>query len=207
VPHSYATREINLGALSSLRKQLNAQLEDASKLSVTDFLMRASALALKIVPEANAQFDAKTGQANLLPNIDISLAVALDAGLITPIVVSADKKGLSKISSETKDLVTRARSNRLKPHEYQGGTFSISNLGMYGISEFTAVINPPQAMILAVGGPISGATFDEASQAPKASTSLRVSLSYDARAISTDVAFKWLDTFEEILNNPQRMML
>lgn len=206
VPHAYATREIPLTALSALRKKLNSSLDETTKLSVTDFLIRASAIALRLVPEANAQFNPKTQAITPMDNIDISLAVALDSGLITPIIFNADKKGLSTLSSEAKDLAKRARNKGLKPHEYQGGTFSISNLGMFGITEFSAVINPPQAMILAVGGPISSVEVD-ASSSLKPASSLRVTLSYDARAVEADIATKWLDSFQELLSNPSRLML
>jgi pyruvate dehydrogenase complex dihydrolipoamide acetyltransferase long form len=209
VPHAYATREINLGPLSVLRKKLNASLEDTSKLSVTDFLIRAAAASLRQVPEANSQYNPKTKDITLLSNIDISLAVALEGGLITPIIFGADKKGLSTLSAEAKDLAKRARNKGLKPHEYQGGTFSISNLGMFGITEFSAVINPPQAMILAVGGPIQSTipSSDASSSALQALTSMRVTLSYDARAVDGDIATKWLDVFQEYLANPTRLML
>lgn len=207
VPHAYATRELDIDTLSALRKQLNAQLDETTKLSVTDFLTRAAALALRTVPEANAQYNVKTGEVALLSNIDISMAVALDSGLITPILFGADKKGLTKLSAETKDLVKRARNKGLKPHEYQGGTFSISNLGMFGITEFSAVLNPPQAMILAVGGPIAKVEQDAATNQPKAATGLRVTLSYDARAVSPDIAHKFLDVFQDFLASPTKMLL
>lgn len=206
VPHAYATRELDIDALSALRKSLNGQLAETAKLSVTDFLTRAAALALRSVPEANAQYNPKTGAVTLLSNIDISMAVALEHGLITPILFGADKKGLTTLSAETKDLVRRARNKGLKPHEYQGGTFSISNLGMFGITEFSAVLNPPQAMILAVGGPLSKVEVDAAGK-PKAATGIRVTLSYDARAVSTDIAHKFLDVFQELLATPTKMLL
>lgn len=206
VPHEYATREIDLVALSDLRKTLNASRGDGEKLSVTDFLIRASALALRQVPETNAQFDTKTKEVKLVDNVDISLAVAIDGGLITPIIPAADKKGLGSIATTSKDLVKRARSKALKPHEFQGGTFSVSNLGMFGITEFSAVLNPPQAMILAVGGPLSTVVATETG-APKATTTMRVTLSYDARVVSADSASKWLDSFHDFLTNPTLMML
>lgn len=206
IPHEYATREIDLTELNALRKELNAEREDTSKLSVTDFLIRASALALRQVPETNAQYDSKSKETKIMETVDISLAVALDGGLITPIVPKADLKGLSSISTTTKDLVKRARNKTLKPHEFQGGTFSISNLGMFGIHEFSAVINPPQAMILAVGGPIPGVVTTE-SGAPRATSSMRVTLSFDARVVSADSASKWLDSFHNFLTNPTLMLL
>lgn len=205
VPHEYATREIDLVALSGLRKALNATRGDGEKLSVTDFLIRASALALRQVPETNAQFDPKTKEIKLMDNVDISLAVAIEGGLITPIIPAADKKGLGSICSTSKDLVKRARGKALKPHEFQGGTFSVSNLGMFGITEFSAVLNPPQAMILAVGGPLSSVVSTETGV--KATTTMRVTLSYDARVVSADSASKWLDSFHNYLTDPTMMML
>jgi len=208
VPHAYATREIDMAQLTVLRKKLNAGLEESAKLSVTDFLIRACALALKQVPEANSTYSAGTQETSLLSNVDISLAVALDSGLITPIIFGADTKGIASIAATSKDLVKRARNKGLKPHEYQGGTFSISNLGMFGITEFSAVINPPQSMILAVGGPLQSVSIASSTSAtPSINTSIRVTLSCDARAVSADVAAKWLDVFEQILTNPTRMML
>lgn len=206
VPHEYATREIDLSALTALRKTLNATRADGEKLSVTDFLIRASALALRQVPETNAQFDTKTKEIKLMDTVDISLAVAIEGGLITPIIPAADQKGLGGIASVAKDLIKRARGKALKPHEFQGGTFSISNLGMFGITEFSAVLNPPQAMILAVGGPLSTVAATETGDA-KATTTMRVTLSYDARVVSADSASKWLDSFHDFLTNPTFMML
>ncbi|KAJ1990533.1 hypothetical protein H4R33_001676 [Dimargaris cristalligena] len=154
IPHSYVKQDLCMDKLMQLRKRLNSTAE--VKLSVNDFIIRASALALRDVPDANVRFNpAATDDSTLatrLPTIDISIAVATPAGLITPIIKHADQKGIATISREMKALAERARLNKLKPDEYQGGTFSVSNLGMFGINDFTAVINPPQACILAVGG-------------------------------------------------------
>ena len=133
----------------ALRAEINKSREDAQRISVNDFVIRAAALALRQVPKANAIWTKDA--ILLLDEIDISVAVATDGGLITPIVRRADEKSLGTISREVKDLAARARAGKLKPEEYQGGGFSISNLGMYGVREFSAIINPPQSCILAVG--------------------------------------------------------
>src|SRR3546814_492393 len=149
MPHFYLTLDCEIDALLKLRADFNAKADGQYKLSVNDFVIRAAALALKKVPAANVGF---AGDAlRWYKSVDVSVAVAIPDGLITPIVKGADAKGLAAISNEMKDLAARARDGKLKPEEFEGGTFSISNLGMYGISEFSAVINPPQAAILAVG--------------------------------------------------------
>lgn len=147
VPHFYSTVEVELDNILALRKKLAAM---DVKVSVNDLIIRASALALRDVPEVNASFS--NGKVKMNSNVDVSVAVATPGGLITPIVANTDKMGLGDISTKVKDLATRARDGKLTPEEYQGGTFCISNLGMFGINEFSAVINPPQAAILAVGG-------------------------------------------------------
>ena len=152
VPHFYLTVDCEIDELLKIRKELNARSGEganAYKVSVNDFVIRASALALKQVPAANASWD----QSGILlyQHADVSVAVATPAGLITPIVKQAETKGLAAISNEMKDLATRARDGKLKPEEYQGGTFSVSNLGMFGVKDFAAIINPPQGCILAVG--------------------------------------------------------
>ena len=152
VPHFYVTMECEIDKLLAMRKDLNARAEATGedyKISVNDFIIRAAAFAMKKVPDVNASW---TDEAMLLYNdIDISVAVAIDGGLITPIVRNADQKGLAVISNEMKDLAARAREGKLSPGEFQGGGFTISNLGMYGVKEFAAIINPPQSCILAIG--------------------------------------------------------
>ncbi len=155
VPHFYLTMDCNIGRLMAAREEINAAApkdkdgKPAYKLSVNDFVIKALALALQRVPDANVSWS----EAGMLKHkhSDIGVAVALPGGLITPIVHAAETKSLSAISNEMRDLAARARAKKLKPHEYQGGTSSVSNLGMYGIKDFTAVINPPQSTILAVG--------------------------------------------------------
>ena len=149
VPHFYLTVDCEIDELMKVRAQLNERMEDG-KLSVNDFVIRACALALMEVPDANAGWEGE-GMMRRYKTADISIAVALDEGLITPIIRHAEQKGLAEISADMKDLATRARDGKLLPEEYQGGSFSISNLGMFGIKQFDAVINEPQGCILAVG--------------------------------------------------------
>ncbi|KAG0375583.1 pyruvate dehydrogenase complex dihydrolipoamide acetyltransferase component (E2), partial [Mortierella sp. AD032] len=147
VPHYYVTVELEMDKVMKLREVLNKSSEDKYKLSVNDFIVKASALALKAVPEANSSW--MNDSIRQYHSSDICVATSTPTGLITPIVANAETKGLATISNQVKDLASRARANKLAPHEYQGGTFTISNMGMYGIKHFTAIINPPQSCILA----------------------------------------------------------
>ena len=147
LPHYYVTMEIRMDKLISLRKQINEDLKE--KISVNDFIIKAAALACKLVPEVNSQW--LGDNIRRFEEVDVCFAVAIESGLITPMVTSAESKSIGQIAAETKDLIARAKINKLKPEEYMGGTFTISNLGMFGIKQFTAIINPPQACILAVG--------------------------------------------------------
>ena len=149
LPHFYLTVDIKIDKLMALRAEINDNNGGAFKLSVNDFIIKASAMALMKVPAANASWN--TNSILFYENADISVAVATPTGLITPIVKAAQTKSLAAISTEMKDLATRARDGKLKPAEYQGGTFSLSNLGMFGVKKFDAIINPPQGCILAVG--------------------------------------------------------
>ncbi|KAG0075444.1 pyruvate dehydrogenase complex dihydrolipoamide acetyltransferase component (E2), partial [Linnemannia elongata] len=148
VPHYYVTVEMEMDKVMKLREVLNKSSEDKYKLSVNDFIVKASALALKAVPEANSSW--MNDSIRQYHTSDICVATSTPTGLITPIVANAETKGLATISNQVKDLAARARANKLAPHEYQGGTFTISNMGMYGIKHFTAIINPPQSCVLAV---------------------------------------------------------
>src|ERR687894_2772503 len=159
VPHFYATVEVDMNNAMALRKQLNAQLEpEGIKLSVNDFVMKATATALRNHPNLNAIYP--TRGVELHEKVDMAMAVALDQGLITPVIRDAGSKGLAQISRESKDLATRARDGQLKPEEYQGGTITVSNMGMFGLESFTAIINPPQAAIIAVSSIVKRPTFD-----------------------------------------------
>ena len=202
VPHFYLTVDCELDALLKVRKDLNAR-SDEYKLSVNDFIIRASALALKKVPAANASYD----ESGLLfyKHADISVAVATPAGLITPIIKAAENKGLAQISSEMKDLAARARDNKLKPEEFQGGTFSVSNLGMFGVKHFEAVINPPQGCILAVGAGEQRAVVKDGALAT--ATVMSCTLSVDHRVVDGAVGAQYLAAFKALIEDPLSMLL
>jgi pyruvate dehydrogenase E2 component (dihydrolipoamide acetyltransferase) len=202
VPHFYLTIDCEIDALLKIRTELNAK-SDAYRISVNDFAIRAAALALRQVPAANASW---SDEAILLwDTVDIAVAVALDDGLITPIVKMADRKGLAAIASETKDLVARARAGKLKLEEFQGGTFSISNLGMYGVREFAAVINPPHGGILAVG---AGEQRPVAKNgALTVATVMSCTLSCDHRAVDGAVGAQFLAAFKKLVEDPLTMLL
>jgi pyruvate dehydrogenase E2 component (dihydrolipoamide acetyltransferase) len=202
VPHFYLTVDCEIDALLKVRGELNAK-SDAYRISVNDFVIHAAALALRQVPAANASW---SDEAILLwDTVDIAVAVALDDGLITPIVKAADRKGLAAIAHETKDLAARARAGKLKLEEFQGGTFSISNLGMYGVREFAAVINPPHGGILAVGAGeqrpvVKNGTLTVA-------TVMSCTLSCDHRAVDGAIGAQFLSAFRKLVEDPLTMLL
>tara|TARA_R110000824_G_scaffold244639_5_gene433479 strand:+ start:40415 stop:41749 length:1335 start_codon:yes stop_codon:yes gene_type:complete len=202
IPHFYLTIDCELDNLLAMRKELNSR-SDEYKISVNDFVIRASALALKKLPAANAIW----GGDKILRSrdFDISVAVAIEGGLITPVVRHADQKGLAVISDEMKELAGRAKEGKLMPEEYQGGCFSISNLGMYGIKEFSAVINPPQSAILAIGtGELRPVVKDGALAM---ATMMSVTLSCDHRVIDGAMGAELLKYFKGYIEEPLTMML
>ncbi|MEP4190552.1 MAG: 2-oxo acid dehydrogenase subunit E2, partial [Sneathiella sp.] len=202
IPHFYLTVECELDNLLAMRKELNSRSDDY-KISVNDFVIRASALSLKKLPVANAIW----GGDKILQykDIDISVAVAVDGGLITPVIRTADQKGLAGISDEMKELAGKAKDGKLMPEEYQGGCFSISNLGMFGIKEFSAVINPPQSAILAVGAGEQRPVIKEG--AVSIATVMSVTLSCDHRVIDGAVGAELLKYFKGYIEEPLTMML
>ncbi|WP_026986303.1 pyruvate dehydrogenase complex dihydrolipoamide acetyltransferase [Fodinicurvata fenggangensis] len=202
VPHFYLTIDCELDALLKVRKELNEKNEDG-KISVNDFVIRAVALALQKVPAANASYD----ESGMLyyDQADISMAVATPAGLITPIIKNAGAKGLSSIAREAKELAQKARDNKLKPEEYQGGTFSISNLGMYGVKHFDAVINPPQGCILAIGAGEQRPVVKDGALA--IATVMSCTLSVDHRAVDGAVGAEFLSAFKKLIEDPMTMLL
>ena len=201
VPHFYLSVDCAIDDLLKMRKTLNAKSD--TRISVNDFAIRAAALALRQVPAANASW---SDDAILLwERVDISVAVALDDGLITPIVKAADQKGLAQIAKETKDLAERARAGKLKLEEFQGGTFSISNLGMFGIREFAAVINPPQGCILAVGAGEPGPVIRDGQLA--VATVMTCTLSCDHRVVDGAVGAQFLAAFKKLVEDPLTMLL
>lgn len=203
IPHFYLTVDVELDALLALRKKLNGAPSAEYKLSVNDFVIKACALALRKIPAANAMW---TEDAILRFNdVDVSVAVATENGLITPVIRQADHKGLSTISSEMKSLAAKARDGKLKPEEFQGGGFTISNLGMYGISSFSAIINPPQSCILAVGAGEERAVVRDGAVAIR--TIMTVTLSVDHRSVDGAVGAQLLAALKPLLEDPVQLML
>jgi pyruvate dehydrogenase E2 component (dihydrolipoamide acetyltransferase) len=203
IPHIYLTVDIRLDKLLKLRAELNAGLESRKvKLSVNDLLIKALGVALMEVPACNVQFAGDTMLQ--FARADISVAVSIPGGLITPIVAGADAKGVAAISTEMKDLAERAKAGKLKPEEYQGGTASISNMGMFGIKQFEAVINPPQAMIMAIGaGEKRPYVIDESLQI---ATVMSATGSFDHRAIDGADGARLMAAFKALVENPLGML-
>lgn len=201
-PHFYLTIDCELDNLIKLRQDLNARL-DKDKLSINDFIIKAAAIALKAVPAANVAW--AESYLRSYDHVDISVAVAIPGGLITPIIRQADQKSLMLISKEMKDLAQRAKDSKLKPEEYQGGTFSISNLGMYGIKNFAAVINPPQAAILAIGTGEQRAVVKEGAIA--IAHMMTCTLSIDHRAVDGVVGSELLNAFKKCIQDPLSILL
>ncbi|XP_010790667.1 pyruvate dehydrogenase protein X component, mitochondrial, partial [Notothenia coriiceps] len=202
IPHSYASVDCDMAAVMSLRKDL---ARDQIKVSVNDFIIKAAAVTLKEMPEVNVTWSGEGPRA--LDSVHISIAVATDKGLITPIIRDAANKGVQEISANIKALAQKARDGKLLPEEYQGGSFSISNLGMFGISGFSAVINPPQACILAVGTSRSELRLCEDSQTLRTQQLMTVTLSSDGRMVDDELASRFLNKFRSNLEKPQRMAL
>ena len=204
VPHYYLAVDVRLDALLDLRKELNASLEaDGVKLSVNDLLIKALARALIRVPQCNVSYQGDT--LHRYTRADISVAVAAPSGLITPIITEADTRGLASISTAMKELAGKARDGKLQPHEYQGGTASLSNLGMFGIKQFDAVINPPQGMIMAVGaGEQRPYVVDGALQV---ATVMTASGSFDHRAIDGADGAQLMEAFKQLVENPMGLVV
>lgn len=218
-PHYYVSVDVQMDAIMKLRSQLNKQLEadhkgkdgPSPKISVNDFVIKATAAALMKVPEVNCSWQGTSiRQYNYA---DISVAVATPSGLITPIIANAHEKGLLTITQNMKDLAKRARENKLTPAEYQGGTFTISNLGMFGVKHFTAIINPPQAGILAVGGseqkvvPNPAFAKDPSQPQFKVVNVMTVTASFDHRVVDGAVGAQWLAAFREYCEDPMKFLL
>lgn len=206
VPHFYLNADVELDALMTMRAQMNAALEGtgAKKISVNDLLIKACAAALKALPEANASWDGDT--IVKYDDAHISVAVSIDGGLVTPVVRNAQKKDIQTISAEIADLADRAKSGKLSSKEYQGGSFSLSNLGMFGVKSFNAIINPPESMILAVGQGTKQFVPDEDGN-PKLATIMSVCLSCDHRVVDGALGAVWLQKFKGFVENPAAMML
>ncbi len=202
VPHFYLNVGVNIDALLKLRADMNDKAGGKYKLSVNDFIIKATALALKKVPAANASWNVSS--ILFYETADISVAVATPTGLITPIIKAAETKSLPDISSEMKDLATRAKENKLKPTEFQGGTFSLSNLGMFGIKQFDAIINPPQGCILAVGaGEQTPVVIDNK---VAIATIMNCNLSVDHRVVDGAVGAEYLAALKALLEDPKQLV-
>ncbi len=204
IPHFPLTVDIRLDALLTFRKAINEKAPEGVKVSVNDILIKAAGVALKRNPDANASW-IEDGRIARHKHADVSVAVAIEGGLITPIVRDADLKGLAQISSEMKDLASRARERKLKPEEYQGGTFSLSNLGMFGVQSFASVINPPQGMILSVGaGEERPAVIDGALSK---ATLMTVTLTCDHRVVDGATGARWIAVFKGLIEDPMTLVL
>ena len=202
-PHFYLTVDCVIDNLLEARKALNAKAAEGIKISVNDMIIRAAEMALIAVPEANASWEGENTR--LFRHADIAMAVAIDGGLITPIVWAAEQKGLAALSQVTADLAIRARDGKLAANEYTGGSFTISNLGMFGVREFAAVINPPHGGILAVGAGEQRPIVIDGNLA--VATVMSVTLSADHRAVDVAVGARWLQAFTGFVENPVTMLL
>nr|KAG5685216.1 hypothetical protein BaRGS_013995 [Batillaria attramentaria] len=207
IPHYYLTVDVKVDNVLKVRKELNELLaKQGMKLSVNDFIIKASAIACKKVPECNSSW--MESFIRQYTAVDVCVAVATDNGLITPIVFGADSKGLGVIAQEVVSLAKKAREGKLMPQEYQGGTFTISNLGMFGIKHFTAVINPPQACILAIGGADKRYwPSEDAISGMETGSVMSVTLSCDHRVVDGAVGAQWLAEFRKLMERPESMLL
>ncbi|MDQ3256025.1 MAG: 2-oxo acid dehydrogenase subunit E2 [Acidobacteriota bacterium] len=201
VPHFFLTTEIEMDRAAELRRSLN-ELEAELKISLNDLIIKAAAVALIQHPMVNASFQDKS--LRFYERADIGVAVAIDEGLITPVIRSADRKSVGQIGREVRELAERARARKLTPEEYTGATFSISNLGMFGIDEFTAVINPPEAAILAVGASTPKPVVRDGQVGVR--QMMRVTMSCDHRVVDGATGAKFLQTLKKILENPLLLM-
>ncbi len=203
VPHFPLFIDVEIDQLMAVRAKVNKMLEPQGiKVSVNDFVIKAAALALKMVPEANASYTPE-GIA-MHHNADVSMAVAIDGGLITPIIRKAETKGLAQIATESKDLAKRARERKLKPEEFQGGTFSVSNLGMFGIKQFTSIINEPQGCIMSVGAGEQRPVVKDGQLA--VATVMTVTLTCDHRVVDGATGARFLQAFKPLIEDPVAML-
>ena len=201
IPHIYVRQEIDALPLLEIQEQLK---RGGLKVSINDFVIRASALSMKEHPHCNSGFNAENNSILLFKTIDISVAVSLPEGLITPIVRHTDYKNVGEISLEVKELAKRAKEGKLQPHEYKGGSFTVSNMGMFGVSEFSAIINPPQAMIVAVGTTEDCIRIKDGDVVP--GKKMQLTLSVDHRVLDGVDAAKWIKTLQKYLENPALLL-
>jgi pyruvate dehydrogenase E2 component (dihydrolipoamide acetyltransferase) len=208
IPHFYLTVDCDLDALLALREQINKAApvkegKPAYKVSVNDFVIKALALTLKAVPEANVSWTDNSMLKH--KHADVGVAVSIPGGLITPIIRMAETKSLSAISNEMKDYAVRAKARKLKPEEYQGGTTAVSNLGMFGVKNFQAIVNPPHATILAVGAGEQRVVVKNG--APAVATVMSVTVSTDHRAVDGALAAEMMQAFKGFIENPMSMLV
>jgi len=204
IPHYYLTIDVDIAALADAREAMNAELAtDGGKVSLNDLIIKSAAIALRRVPEINASWMGK--EIHYHQVVDISIAVSVEDGLMTPVIRDADQKGISEISAEVRELAARAREKKLQPEEMSNGTFSISNLGMFGIEAFTAVINPPEAAILAVGTIRHEPVVTEKGIVP--GRRMRFTMSCDHRIIDGATGAKYMAALKRILEAPANMLL
>jgi pyruvate dehydrogenase E2 component (dihydrolipoamide acetyltransferase) len=206
-PHFYLTVDIDAARLMEVRAELNekSQAQDGPKISPNDLITKASALALREHPFVNASYLAEEGEIRKHNRIHVGIAVAIDEGLITPVIRDADRKGLSQIAEETRDLATRARNRDLQPEEFEGATFTTSNLGMFGIEDFTAIINPPNAAILAIGEVRDTPVVEDGEVVP--GKRMKMTLSCDHRVVDGAVGAQFLQTLRSYLEEPMNLLL
>lgn len=208
-PHFFVSSTLSVSKLLKLRQALNASSEGKYKLSVNDFLIKAIAVACKKVPAVNASW--RDDAIRQFSSVDVSVAVSTPTGLITPIVTGAEGRGLESISSKVKELAKKARDNKLKPEEYQGGTISISNMGMnHAVDNFTAVINPPQAAILAVGTTKQVAiptVNEDGSAGVEFDDQITVTASFDHKVVDGAVGGEWIRELKKVIENPLELLL
>ncbi len=202
-PHFYLTVDCEIDNLLAARQQMNERAPEGVKISVNDLIIRAAAMALIKVPKANASWE--DDNTRLFSHADIAMAVAVEGGLVTPVIWAAEQKGLAEIAAISRDLATRARDGKLAPEEFSGGSFTISNLGMYGVREFAAVINPPQGAILAVGAGEQRPVVHDGQLA--VATVMTVTLSADHRVVDGAVGAEWLQAFKGYIEAPVTMLL
>jgi pyruvate dehydrogenase E2 component (dihydrolipoamide acetyltransferase) len=214
IPHYYLTMECSVDKMMTVREQLNAGSDGSYKLSVNDFIIKAAALALKKVPEVNSEW--RDTVVRRYHNVDINVAVSAPQGLFTPLIKDADKKGLATLGADVKELAEKAKTGKISPEELSPGTFTISNLGMFGVSNFAAVINPPQACILAVGATekrvvpnplFKAGDTENKHQAYTTSNVISVTLSCDHRVVDGAVGAQWLQAFKSYLEDPLKLLL
>lgn len=207
VPHYYLSVDCEVDTMIAMRSSINSKAKDGDyKISVNDFVIKAAAAALRKVPEVNAQW--MGDKIRMFHSADISVAVQTDQGLITPIIKEADRKGLKEISENVKELAGKAKENTLAPEEFMGGTFTISNLGMFGINNFSAIVNPPQAAILAVGSSDTRVVPDGTVESGFSSkTYMSVTLSCDHRVVDGAVGAQWLKEFKSCIEDPVNIIM